>query len=279
MIGLTNEQTSLVQAAIEVRDSGLSNGSRSKLFNSMGLTSTQQAKLGLAIDLKDGELNMEDLEDTQYLNSLNMTKDQIEAFSEVLSISNGDYDAPLNESELATKFGIDVSDVQVLAEARILEETLDISKLEGTKLAEIMGISEKQIKQLVSIQKADFNGMRDSGVFAQIGFGREQEAIEGLFRAMAKDDLQSSLLESVSAVYAAHSLYSDKMASIQDLKTTNPLAALINAGLTENNSGLTQAQINAVSLMIDLATGNKKANQIGIDDYRTILEQQGLGDA
>lgn len=169
--------------------------------------------------------------------------------------------------------------MQVLAEARILEETLDISKLEGTKLAEIMGISEKQIKQLVSIQKADFKGMKESGVFQQIGFGREQEAIEGLFKAIAQDDLQSNLLETVSAVYAAHSLYSDKMANIQDMKTTNPLAALINAGLTENNSGLTQAQINAVSLMIDLATGNKKANQIGIDDYKTILEQQGLGEA
>jgi hypothetical protein len=36
-----------------------------------------------------------------------------------------------------------------------------------------MGISEKQIKQLVSIQKADFKGMKESGVFQQIGFGRE----------------------------------------------------------------------------------------------------------
>lgn len=30
--------------------------------------------------------------------------------------------------------------------------------------------------------------------------------------------------------------------------------------------------------MMDLMSGNKKANQIGIDDYRSILEQQGLNE-
>lgn len=111
----------------------------------MNLNTAQQAKLGLAIDLTKGSLDIQKLEKSQYFNSLNMTKQQIEAFGEVLQISKGAYDAPLQESELATKFGIDVTDVQVLTEARIFEESLDISKLEGTKLAEMMGLSEQQI--------------------------------------------------------------------------------------------------------------------------------------
>jgi len=62
MLGLTINQVSLVQAAIEVRDSGFKDSSREKLFSAMDLSSAQQAKLGLAIDLKDGSLNMDQLD-------------------------------------------------------------------------------------------------------------------------------------------------------------------------------------------------------------------------
>jgi plasmid maintenance system antidote protein VapI len=50
-----------------------------------------------------------------------MTKDQILAFTEINAISNGDYDTALNESDLAIKFGINVEEVEILTEARILE--------------------------------------------------------------------------------------------------------------------------------------------------------------
>lgn len=207
MIGLDQKQASLVNAAIEARDSGFKAASRSNLFDAMDLTKSQQAKIGLAIDLKDGDLNMDDIEVENYLSQLNMTKDQILAFTEVAMISSGQYDSNLNETDLAIKFGINVAEVEILTEARILEETLDFSNLEGTKLAEIMGISDDQIKQMVAIQNGNFTAMKNSGVFKQMGFEREQMILEGVFSMAVKKDLQSNLLQTAAAAMAAHDLY------------------------------------------------------------------------
>jgi hypothetical protein len=62
LIGLNNEQVQLVQAAVEARDSELKDESRAKLFSAMKLDTAQQAKLGLAIDLKKGSLDVQQLE-------------------------------------------------------------------------------------------------------------------------------------------------------------------------------------------------------------------------
>lgn len=66
----------------------------------------------------------------------------------------------------------------------------------------------------------------------------------------------------------------DRTKDVSSMKTTNGIAAMTNAGLL--NGELTQDQINGLSLLIDLVTGTKKANQIGIDDIRAILEKQGM---
>jgi hypothetical protein len=121
ILGLSQQQSELVQAAVEVRDEGLKSTARSKLFKAMELNNTQQAKLGLAIDLSEGNLNMAEFEQTQYFELLNLTTEQVSALGEVVSISKGKYDAPLNKSKLATTFGIDVKEVEILTELQVLE--------------------------------------------------------------------------------------------------------------------------------------------------------------
>jgi len=67
LVGLNRQQTSLVQAAIDVRDSGFQDvKSRVQLFDAMQLNTTQQAKLGLAIDISKDNLDMESFEDSKY---------------------------------------------------------------------------------------------------------------------------------------------------------------------------------------------------------------------
>lgn len=235
----------------------------------MDLNTQQQAKLGLAIDLSNGAVDAGKLEDSKFFKELDMTKDQVEAFNEIVAISNGQFDKPLDESQVAKKYNVDLNDVKVLQEAQILTNSLDISKLEGSKIAELIGLEDDQLKQLVAIQNADFKAMKDTGVFKQIGFAKEQALLEGIYNAAIKDDLQSTVLETVSAFYAASNMYGSASADAKDMATTNPLAALANAGLM--NGELSQDQINSITLIIDIATGNKKANQIGLDDIKPIL--------
>jgi len=87
--------------------------------------------------------------------------------------------------------------------------------------------------------------------------------------------MQQTLLETAGAFYAAGSLYGDKT-KFGGKNVANPLAALANAGLL--NGSLNEQQINVISLLIDLATGNKKANQVGIDDIKQVLKTQGFTD-
>lgn len=87
--------------------------------------------------------------------------------------------------------------------------------------------------------------------------------------------MQNTLLETAGAFYAAGSLYGDKT-QIGGSAKANPLAALANAGLL--NGSLNEQQINVITLLIDLATGNKKANQVGIDDVKEVLKTQGFTD-
>lgn len=69
-----------------------------------------------------------------------MTQEQVDVFEEILQISKGEFDQPLDQSKVAKKYNVELSDVQLMQEAQILTNTLDISKLEGTKLAELIGI-------------------------------------------------------------------------------------------------------------------------------------------
>jgi plasmid maintenance system antidote protein VapI len=192
------------------------------------------------------------------LQELNLTKDQILAFTEVAAISNGEYDSKLNETDLAIKFGINVAEIEILTEARILEETLDLSNLEGTQLAKVMGISDEQIRQMVSIQNGNFTAMMDSGVLKQLGFEREQQVLEGVFKLAAKKDMQFNLLQAAATAMSAHDLYQDRMANANSLTDqADALTALVNVGLTESGSGLSQDQIKAITLMMDLMSGQK----------------------
>jgi plasmid maintenance system antidote protein VapI len=258
-----------------VRDSGFKDAkSREQLFDAMELNTTQQAKLGLAIDISKGNLDMESFEDSKYFKEIDMTPEQVDVFEEILMISKGEFDQPLEESKVAKKYNVELSDVQLMQEAQILTNTLDISKLEGTKLAELIGIQEEQLKQLVAVQQGDFQAMKEAGVFKQLGFDKEEVLFEQLYNAALKDDLQNTLLETAGAFYAAGSLYGDKSATSG--ATANPLAALANAGLLKGS--LDEQQINVITLLLDLATGNKKANQVGIDDIKSILETQGFSE-
>jgi hypothetical protein len=63
--------------------------------------------------------------------------------------------------------------------------------------------------------------------------------------------------------------------NVTDAYHASPLAALINVGLAESDNGLTEQQLRTVTLLIDLGTGHKKYKNIGVEDYRWILEEQG----
>lgn len=179
IVGLNRQQTQLVQAAIDVRDSGFKDvNSRTQLFDAMDLNTTQQAKLGLAIDISEGNLDMDSFEDSKYFRELEMTEQQIDVFEEILAISKGEFDQPLEESKVAKKYNVELSDVQLMQEAQILTNTLDISKLEGTRLAELIGIENEQLKQLVAVQQGDFKAIKETGVFKQLGFEKEEVLFE-----------------------------------------------------------------------------------------------------
>lgn len=142
-----------------------------------------------------------------------------------------------------------------------------------------MGISDEQIRQMVSIQNGNFTAMMDSGVLKQLGFEREQQVLEGVFKLAAKKDMQFNLLQAAATAMSAHDLYQDRMANANSLTDqADALTALVNVGLTESGSGLSQDQIKAITLMMDLMSGQKQANEIGLDDYRSILVQQGLNE-
>jgi len=152
----------------------------------MNLNTTQQAKLGLAIDISEGTLDMDSFEDSKYFKELEMTEQQIDVFEEILAISKGEFDQPLEESKVAKKYNVEISDVQLMQEAQILTNTLDISKLEGTKLAELIGIENEQLKQLVAVQQGDFKAIKETGVFKQLGFEKEEVLFEQLYNAALK---------------------------------------------------------------------------------------------
>lgn len=132
---------------------------------------------------------------------------------------------------------------------------------------------------MVSIQNGNFTAMMDSGVLKQLGFEREQQVLEGVFKLAAKKDMQFNLLQAAATAMSAHDLYQDRMANADSLTDqADALTALVNVGLTESGSGLSQDQIKAITLMMDLMSGQKQANEIGLDDYRSILVQQGLNE-
>jgi hypothetical protein len=43
--------------------------------------------------------------------------------------------------------------------------------------------------------------MRDNGVFKAMGFTREQDVLENLFKVLAKGDIRNNLIEAMGAVY------------------------------------------------------------------------------